>query len=153
MSLNKRRVLYISYNGMLDPLGQSQVIPYLKELGNAGVQFTLLSFERPQAFTPDGVEMCAALQRELANNGIDWHWLRYHKKPSLPATAYDVWAGARLGDRLVRNKQIEMVHARSHIPAAIAVRLKRRWGVKMIFDVRGLMAEEYADAGHWRQDS
>ena len=153
MSLNKRRVLYISYNGMLDPLGQSQVIPYLKELGNAGVQFTLLSFERPQAFTPDGVQICAALQRELANNGIDWHWLRYHKTPSLPATAYDVWAGTRLGNRLVRNKQIEMVHARSHIPAAIAVRLKRRWGVKMIFDVRGLMAEEYADAGHWRQDS
>jgi glycosyltransferase involved in cell wall biosynthesis len=153
MSLNKRRVLYISYNGMLDPLGQSQVIPYLKELGNAGVQFTLLSFERPRAFTPDGVEMCAALQRELASNGIDWHWLRYHKTPSLPATAYDVCSGTRLGNRLVRNKQIEMVHARSHIPAAIALRLKRRWGVKMIFDVRGLMAEEYADAGHWRQDS
>jgi glycosyltransferase involved in cell wall biosynthesis len=46
-----------------------------------------------------------------------------------------------------------MVHARSHIPATIALRLKWRFGVKMIFDVRGLMAEEYADAGHWRKDS
>src|SRR5258708_32885101 len=46
-----------------------------------------------------------------------------------------------------------MVHARSHIPATIALRLKQRFGVKMIFDVRGLMAEEYADAGHWRKDS
>jgi len=46
-----------------------------------------------------------------------------------------------------------MVHARSHIPAAIALRLKRRFGVKMIFDVRGLMADEYVDAGHWRKDS
>jgi glycosyltransferase involved in cell wall biosynthesis len=153
MALNNRRVLYISYNGMLDPLGQSQVIPYLKELSRAGIQFTLLSFERSQAFTRAGVEQCATLQRELVAGGIDWHWLRYHKTPSLPATGYDVWAGVRFAGRLVRQKQIEMVHARSHIPAAIALRLKRRWGVKMIFDVRGLMAEEYADAGHWRKES
>src|SRR5438552_8744621 len=153
MTLSNRRVLYISYNGMLEPLGQSQVIPYLKELSRVGVQFTLLSFERSQAFTAEGVEMCAALRRELAANGIDWHWLRYHKTPSLPATGYDVRAGIRYGSRLVRRKQIEMVHARSHIPAAIALRLKRRFGVKMIFDVRGLLAEEYADAGHWRKGS
>ncbi len=153
MTLSKRRVLYISYNGMLDALGQSQVIPYLKELSREGVQFTLLSYERPQAFTPAGVEMCAALRRELAGSEIDWQWLRYHKTPSLPATGYDVWAGIRYGSRLVRRKQIEMVHARSHISATIALRLKQRFGVKMIFDVRGLMAEEYADAGHWRKDS
>ncbi len=153
MALSNRRVLYISYNGMLDALGQTQVIPYLKELSRAGIQFTLLSFERPPAFTRAGVAGCLALQRELAESGIDWHWLRYHQTPSLPATSYDVWAGTRYASRLVRNKKIEMVHARSHIPATIALRLKRRFGVKMIFDVRGLMAEEYADAGHWRKDS
>jgi glycosyltransferase involved in cell wall biosynthesis len=153
MSLVGRSVLYISYNGMLDALGQSQVIPYLKELSRAGVQFTLLSFERPPAFTPEGVEKCAALRRELAASEIDWHWLRYHKTPSLAATSYDVLAGIRYGSRLVRRKQIEMVHARSHIPAAIALRLKRRFGVKMIFDVRGLLADEYVDAGHWQKGS
>ena len=153
MALSNRRVLYISYNGMLDPLGQSQVIPYLKELSRAGIEFTLLSFERSHAFTPEGVEQCARLHRELAERGIDWHWLRYHKTPSLPATGYDVWAGVRFAGRLVRSKQIEMIHARSQIPAAIALRLKRRFGVKMIFDVRGLMAEEYSDAGHWRKES
>jgi glycosyltransferase involved in cell wall biosynthesis len=153
MTLSNRRVLYISYNGMLDPLGQSQVIPYLKELSRAGIEFTLLSFERPHAYTSEGLELCSALQRELAESRIDWHWLRYHKRPSVPATFYDVWAGTRYASRLVRRKQIEMVHARSQIPSAIALRLKRRFGVKMIFDVRGLMAEEYVDAGHWRKGS
>ena len=138
---------------MLDPLGQSQVIPYLKELSRQGVQFTLLSFERDQAYTPAGVAQCEELRRELAVTGIDWHWLRYHKSPSLPATFYDVVAGIRSGGRLVRDKQIEMVHARSYIPATIALWLKRRFGVKMIFDVRGLMADEYFDAGHWRKES
>jgi glycosyltransferase involved in cell wall biosynthesis len=153
MTLAHRRVLYISYNGMLDPLGQSQVIPYLKELSRLGVRFTLLSFEGEQAYTSDGRERCDQLRAELAESEIDWHWLRYHKRPSLPATSYDVLSGITYGSRLVKSKQIEMVHARSHIPATIALRLKRRFGLKMIFDVRGLMAEEYVDADHWKKGS
>jgi len=149
MTLAGRNVLYISYNGMLDPLGQSQVIPYLKELSRAGVCFTLLSFEREQAFGSDGDERCQLLRRELSQFGIEWHYLRYHQKPSIPATAYDVAMGIRLARRLVKRNQIQMVHARAHIPAVIALALKRRSVVKIIFDVRGLMAEEYIDAGHW----
>jgi glycosyltransferase involved in cell wall biosynthesis len=53
----------------------------------------------------------------------------------------------------VRRNKIELVHARSHIPATIALALKRKFGIKMIFDVRGLMAEEYVDAEHWREGS
>jgi hypothetical protein len=153
MTLVNRRVLYISYNGMLDPLGQSQVIPYLRELGKCGVRFTLLSFERDAAFAGDGPARCQELRRQLAENGIEWHWLRYHRKPSLPATIYDVANGVRYGRLLVRRNGIEMVHARSHIAATIALALKKRFALKMIFDVRGLMAEEYVDAGHWREGS
>lgn len=149
MSIAGKQVLFISYNGMLDPLGQSQVIPYLKELSKLGAQFTLLSYERDHAFSPEGRKLCESLRAELAVSGIEWHWLRYHKRPSIPATAFDVAAGVRFASRLIRHKRIEMVHARSHIPALIALRLKQRLGVKMIFDVRGLMAEEYIDAGHW----
>jgi glycosyltransferase involved in cell wall biosynthesis len=153
MPLASKRVLYISYNGMLDPLGQSQVIPYLRALSRQGVQYTLLSFERAEALRCDGGQRSAELRGELEEDGIDWHWLPYHKKPSLPATAYDVAAGIKFASRLVPRKQIEMVHARSHIPAAIALALKKRFGIKIIFDLRGLMAEEYVDAGHWRKGS
>jgi glycosyltransferase involved in cell wall biosynthesis len=153
MSLAGKKVLFISYNGMLDPLGQSQVIPYLKELSKLRVRFTLLSYERDHAYDQAGRQRCDALRAELFESGIDWHWLRYHQRPSLPATAFDVAAGVRFAGRLIRRNQIEMVHARSHIPALIALRLKKRLGIRMIFDVRGLMAEEYIDAGHWRSNS
>ena len=151
MSLAGKRVLYISYNGMLDPLGQSQVLPYLRELSKLGVQFTLLSFERPAAFSSDGIAKRNELREQLAVEGIAWHALRYHQKPSLPATVYDVRHGLRYAKRLVRLDQIEMVHARSHIAAAIALKLKKRFGLKLIFDLRGLMADEYVDANHWRR--
>jgi glycosyltransferase involved in cell wall biosynthesis len=153
MGLEGRRVLFISYNGMLEPLGQTQVLPYLRKLAEKGVRFTLLSFERARAFQPEGAARCEELRQELATQGIEWHWLRYHQRPSVPATIYDVLAGIRKAGSLVRRNQIEMVHARSHIPATIALALKKRFGTKMIFDVRGLMAEEYVDAEHWRKDS
>jgi len=149
MSLEGRRVLFISYNGMLEPLGQTQVLPYLRELSKRGVRFTLLSFEKPAAFTPEGQRECEALRQELSEHGIEWHWLRYHQRPSLPATVFDVQAGVRYAGRLVKRNKVELVHARSYIPATIALALKRKFGVKMIFDVRGLMAEEYVDAEHW----
>src|SRR5215207_1418056 len=151
MGLEGRRVLFISYNGMLDPLGQTQVIPYLRELAARGVRFTLLRFERPKAFDPEGVAQTEQLRQKLKSQGIEWHWLRYHQRPSIPATMYDVMAGLRKASSLVKRNRIEMVHARGHIPATIALGLKRRFGIKMIFDLRGLMAEEYVDAEHWRE--
>ena len=152
MTLNGARVLYISYNGMLDPLGQSQVIPYLKELNQRGVEFALLSFERPEALEKQASQL-QQMKSALAARGIDWHWLRYHKTPSLPATSYDVFAGIRYGRRLMRDQKFDLIHARNHIPGTIALRLQRHSGAKFIFDVRGLMADEYVDAGHWRNDS
>jgi glycosyltransferase involved in cell wall biosynthesis len=153
MAVEGRRVLFISYNGMLDPLGQSQVIPYLRELSKRGAQMTLLSFERDAAFARDDSSKREDLHARLGDFGIDWHWLRYHRKPSLPATMFDVANGVRYARKLVPRKAIEMVHARSHIPATIALALKRRFGIKMIFDIRGLMADEYVDANHWQKGS
>jgi glycosyltransferase involved in cell wall biosynthesis len=153
MALEGKRVLFISYNGMLDALGQSQVIPYLRELSKRGVRFTLLSFERPAAFTGDGPQRREQLRLRLAADNIEWQCLPYHQTPSLPATAYDVIQGVRAARRIVRKRGIELVHARSHIPATMALALKRSFGIKLIFDVRGLLAEEYVDAGHWRQGS
>jgi glycosyltransferase involved in cell wall biosynthesis len=152
--LEGRSVMFISYNEMLGGLGQSQVIPYLRVLHHAeGVRFTLLSYEKPEAFTPEGERRCAALKEQLAADGLEWHFLRYHQRPSLPATMYDVLAGTAMARKLIKRNRVEMIHARSHIPAAIALPLKKRFNLKLLFDLRGLMAEEYADAGHWRPDS
>jgi glycosyltransferase involved in cell wall biosynthesis len=153
MGLEGRRALFISYNGMFEPLGQTQVIPYLSELANKGVRVTLLSYEKPKALIARAQEQRQQLREELSKKGIEWHWLQYHQRPTLPATVYDVLAGIRYANNLVKKNKIELVHARGHIPATIALSLKKQTGVKMIFDLRGLMAEEYADAEHWTKSS
>src|SRR4029453_6841029 len=83
--------------------------------------------------------------------GITWHSRRYHKRPSLPATIYDTFAGALTALRILGRHHLDAVHARNHVPAAMALMVRKLTGCRMIFDLRGLMAEEYVDAGTWRR--
>ncbi len=41
----KPKALFIMYDGLTDPLGQSQVLPYLKELSK-NYRFDVIGFEK-----------------------------------------------------------------------------------------------------------
>ncbi|HUG54126.1 MAG TPA: glycosyltransferase [Vicinamibacteria bacterium] len=137
------RVLYLTYNGLTEPLGRRQVLPYVVGLSRRGWRFRVISFEKPQ--TADD-EARRQVEAELAEVGATWAPRRYHKRPTLPATAFDVAAGTAAA---LRGGQVDLIHARSTVPALMASAAARAMGVPWIFDVRGLVAEEYADGGHW----
>lgn len=143
------RALYICYLSATEPLVETQVVAYLEGLATDGHEIHLLTFETAD----QSAEQTASRNLVLQRRGITWHRLRYHKKPSLPATIYDVIAGTYRGLRLIRLHKIDVVHARNHVPAAMALLLRRLTGCKLIFDIRGLMAEEYADALIWKTGS
>ncbi len=144
--------LYICYFGINEPLVQTQVLPYLRQLSAAGVRVNLLTFEQGLRKTWSAADVKS--QREsLAADGISWFGLAYHKSPSLPATLYDIVAGARFALRMARREGIRVLHARSHVPMAMALLAGRFMRFKLIFDIRGLMAEEYADAAIWTEGS
>ena len=142
------RTLYLCYFGLREPLVQTQVLPYLRQLAAAKIKVYLLTFE-PQLRETWSDEELTKQRERLATEGISWFYLPYHKSPSVPATVYDIMAGARLATQLVRRYQIEVMHARSHVPAVIGAWVKRRTGARLIFDIRGFMPEEYVDAGLW----
>ena len=141
------KVLLISYNGATEPLILSQGIPYLKGFSRRGIKCVLLSFEKPSA---DKASQ-AVLEKELHAEGIEWRRLRYHKSPSLPATAFDIFMGIIAGLRIVLSRGIDIVHARATVPAVMAYIISRLAGKKFVYDERGLMAEEYADGGMWKR--
>jgi glycosyltransferase involved in cell wall biosynthesis len=140
--------LYISYFGLREPLVQTQVLPYLRELIKDNVQVTLLTFE-PEYKSSWDKPAIAIEKKRLADEGILWECLPYHKRPSLPATVYDIFRGALFVTRINRFRPIDVLHARSHVGAAIAALAKKRIRSRMIFDIRGFMPEEYTDAGRW----
>lgn len=142
-------VLYITYNGLLEPLGQSQGLAYVERLSGE-YRFTILSFEKPRTLQAPTVE---AMQRRLGDADIDWIPLRYHKRPSTAATVFDVLNGIAMALRMHRRRGFSLLHARGYVPAAIARGVQRLTAVPFIFDIRGLQAEEYVDGGIWREGS
>lgn len=140
--------LYITYDGLLEPLGQSQVLAYLRGLSSRH-RIHVMSFEKPHDWASSERERVAALVREA---GLVWHPLRYHKRPTAPATGYDIAAGVALGSYLVRRHGLDLVHARSYVPSVMALGIKRLTGARYIFDMRGLWADERVDGGIWPKD-
>ena len=146
------RTLYLCYFGLREPLVQSQVLPYLRQLAAAGIDVSLLTFEPllKRRWTREALEEEEA---RLAAEGIRWFHKPYHKRPSVPATLYDVLAGAWFAARLARRLKVDVLHARAHIAMAMALAARRLTNCRLVFDLRGLVAEEYVDAGIWQEGS
>jgi glycosyltransferase involved in cell wall biosynthesis len=142
--------LYISYDGVLEPLGQSQVLAYLKRLA-VDRTIHLISFEKSADW--QNIRERERIAEEIAVSGILWHPLRYHKRPSALATLWDIVCGIVVGLFLVLRYRLAIVHARSYVASVMALALKRLTGVKFIFDMRGFWADERIDGGMWLADS
>ena len=125
------RVVYVSYDGALDPLGSSQIRPYLEGLSARGVATTLVSFEKPARWRDDEARMALASRLERA--GIHWRPLAYHKWPRLPATAWDVLAGARAVQSEVERSGAALVHCRGDVATAMARRARLPRGVRILY--------------------
>lgn len=139
--------LHLCYDDVREPLIESQVVAYLRELARAGAAVHFLTFEKERLAPEERAEIEARLRAQ----GIRWVGLRYHRRPSLPATLFDVAQGARAALAIARRERVRLVHARSHVAGAMASLVCRRLGLPLLFDLRGLLADEYVDNGHWRR--
>ena len=144
------KALYLSHTGMTEPLGKSQVIPYLRGLARAGWQIDLVTFEPAAA----GEREIAQIKEELAGERIGYHWTR---RSGSHAVAVKLSESLRAFGELVAHslaKRPRIVHARSYLPGAVAYTLASLSpGMRFIFDCRGLLGDEYADFGHWSRSS
>ena len=145
------RTLYVCYFGLREPLVQTQVLPYLRQLQSETVRVSLLTFEpRFKETWPPGE---VSKQRAALNaEGISWHFLKYHKWPSLPATIYDMTVGAWTILGIMRREGVSILHARNHVPAVMSAAARKFKRAQLVFDIRGFMPEEYTDAGVWPEN-
>src|SRR4051812_20710019 len=109
-------VLYITYDGLLEPLGQSQVWRYVSRLA-ASHQIHLVSFEKPVDLR-DSLRL-QEMQALCSRHGVKWTALRYHRSPSAPATAYDIAQGLVTAFFIATRYGIDIIHARSYVPSVI----------------------------------
>ncbi len=140
-----KNILYISYDGMTDPLGQSQVLPYICGLSELGYRFSLISAEKAHRFE----EGRARIEAICKQYNIDWHPLPYTKKPPVLSTIKDVRNIRQTAECLHREKKFAIIHCRSYVPALVGRAMKLKHGTKFLFDMRGFWADERVDGKIW----
>jgi len=142
-----KKILFISYDGMTDQLGQSQVIPYLSQLSKKGYQVTILSVEKKARFEKMGAEIASILKRST----IEWVHLFFTSTPPLLSKLYDQWNLTSTATRLHTQNNYDLIHCRSYVAAEVGLRLNKKFGVPYLFDMRGFWVDERVDGGLWDQ--
>ncbi|HRH67206.1 MAG TPA: glycosyltransferase, partial [Bacteroidia bacterium] len=140
-------ILYLTYDGLSDPLGQSQVIPYLRGWRKLGHEITIMSSEKKAK-----PELIASISKLLKEEGITWKNIPYTKSPPVLSTVFDILRMRRYCNRLLRETKFDIVHCRSYVPSLIGEYLKKKAGLRFIFDMRGFYADERIDGDIWNQN-
>ena len=130
---------------MTDPLGQSQVIPYLAGLTKYGYSFTILSCEKPEKYEAYKDTISAVLSAA----SISWQPILYTKKPPVLSTLYDYYQLKRKAQQLNKQLHFKLIHCRSYIPALLGLWFKKKYDIPFLFDMRGFWANERVDGGLW----
>ena len=138
------RVLYLSRDGILDGLGESQITGYLRALAG-DYRFWLVTFEKSRTGA-------APLPERLAASGIDWRALAFHGGADPVRGGWGLLKFVLLSAWLVISRRIRIIHARSYVPCAVALAVRSLclgypW---VVFDMRGFWIDERAEAGQWR---
>jgi len=145
-----KQILYISYDGVCEPLGISQIISYL-EILSKDYKIYLISFEKNKELK-NKINLLETKKR-LSRAKIKWIPIKYHNKFKLISKPYDILNGLMQSSFIILNSNIDIIHTRSYIPALIALPLKILFNKKLLFDIRGFWPEERIDGGLWKSGS
>lgn len=144
MDIKDIRILYLTHDGLTDPLGESQVLSYVLGLEESGVKYDLISFEK--SINKNKINRIKQL---INKRKINWSYIIYLNKPFIIGTLVNiVQLYFILITRLFTNKP-NVIHTRSYLMTFIALSLKRFFKIKLIFDIRGFWIDEKIESGSW----
>ncbi len=138
------RVLYICYDGILNDLGQTQVLPYIFGLNKNGYKFIIFSFERSDRKK----EEFSAQEKILKDKDIKWYHLPFY--PGKSHRLLRLIFGILKLHFIFKKNQIKLVHLRSINSGTIL--LLSRIKCKYIYDIRSF-AGQLEDYGLIRKSS
>lgn len=145
------RVLYVAYWGAAEPLGQSLILPAIEKLSERGARLALVTFEKPDDL--ERTDVIDRLKERLAQRGVAWRRLRYHKWPRVPATALDMVNGWFHGVAEGRRLHADIVHGRTFIGGLIGWAIATTLRVPFVYHAEGFYPDEMVDGGFWPRDS
>ena len=129
-----KNILYITYDGICEPLGISQSLSYLEKL-SPEFNIHIISYEKKKEI--NNSKNFKLIKKRLAKAGITYSFLKYHINSNYFAKIYDIFIGILITLFLTRKLKINIIHVRSYLPGLIALPSKLIFNPKILFDIRG----------------
>ena len=139
-------VTFLTYDGLLDPLGKSQILPYLVGLRPSVKKMQIISFEKQDKINTEEFDNLKSL---LKDNNILWKHHTFTKSKSSLYKLIDIANFYKSFLLTCINLKPNLIHARGHPMAIFANSLKSIFKFKLIFDCRGMWADEKISKGTW----
>ncbi len=129
-------VLYLTQDGITDHIGQAQIAPYILGLARLGHNIHVVSAEKPGR-----PELDAKYQRLFDEAGVKWTTVPYANKPPLVSSFVVLWRMYQRAVAIMEAEGQDIIHCRAYLPLELAVRLKKRFGAKLLVDFRDFWAD------------
>ena len=135
--------LYITYDGLLDPLGQAQILPYIESLNKKGYKFIILSYEKVK-----NKNKILGLKKNLKEKNILWKTITFRK--SKINFLYRIFVGALFINYIKLKSKIDLVHLRGGYSSLIYLFSFSK--INYIYDLRAFWGQ-WAEGGRTLKNS
>lgn len=142
----QKKIIYITYDSVLEPLGQSQVLKYISK-SNYNKNILLLSFEKEKNFSN---KKNLNYTKDIINDAnIKWEYFLYSNKFWILSKIIDILKIIFFIFKKKIKHKVKIIHARSYLPG-FAVYISRFFiNTKFIFDMRGFWIDERFEWNIW----
>ena len=143
----EHRALYVTTDGLLQPLGYSQIVRVVEALARRGFPYDILSLERDaDVARPGAVEKLEAL---LAAARVGWVRRPYDASGGARAAAQNAARLVFATSRLAATRRYSLTHARAFHGGVAARSAKLAAGVPFLYDARSYWIDERLEEGRW----
>ena len=143
--MKNKNILYLTYDGLCDPLGQSQILPYLASLSKLNYNFTVISVEKKINLNANFKN----ISKFCKENHIRWFYILYTKKPIILSTIYDLFIFNNLLKNVLKKNKYQIIHCRSYLTSIFGIKISKKFNIPFVFDMRGFWPDEKVEAKSW----
>lgn len=140
-----KHTLYITFDGLSDPLGQSQILPYIKGLSENGFSITVLSCEKQERLNKEENNIRSLLK----TTNITWQYIIYNEVGGFLTRLSYIRRIFSIAEKEHAEKKFKLIHCRSYLSALIGLKFRKKFSIPFLFDMRGFWANERIDGKIW----
>ena len=148
--MKKNKILYLSYDGLLEPLGESQILSYQYKIANK-YNVIIVSFEKRKDL--QNINKLNLLKNNLKEKKIIWNYVLFSNNLKPLSTIYNFIKGFILIISILLINKISIIHCRGYVTFMMIYLLKYFFKFKILFDMRGFWIDERVEWDIWKKNA